>query len=419
MDAARLPHDVEQRLAEIGAADLVIGVFSYEQAQARTIVPVLQGAEKGVRAHFPEARGVVVHAYPGSSDGTPEAAAGALAELPVCSLPYGEAAATHGVPSRARMPGADQAFRLLCLAARRVDARAVLLLRAELRELPEDSVGRLLRPVWDDELDLVTPLFTRPVLDGTLTSCLLYPLTRALYGTAVRQSVAAEVALSRSLLERLCDAAVVGGLATRSLSLFMTTTATATAMRLGEAWLGARAEEPRETRLDLAQIVSEVAGGAFALAELYEEQWREALPRPPPRLTGTASVVRSDPLPASQARMVGVFQQGLRDLEPIWEQALATTTLADLYPLGDLPPEEFVFSAELWARVVYDFMLAYRFRVLHREHLLRSLVPLYLGRLAGLWREAAGRTGPVQERLLEVQARAFEEAKPSLVDRWR
>src|SRR5262249_60327055 len=111
--------------------------------------------------------------------------------------------------------------------------------------------------------------------------------------------------------------------------------------------------------------------------------------------------------------------QGVRHLQPTGEQALAPDPLADLYPLSDLPPEEFVFTAELWARVVYDFMLAYRFRLLHREHLLRSLVPLYLGRLAGLWRDAAGRTGAAHERLLAAHARTLEVITRTLVERWR
>jgi hypothetical protein len=117
--------------------------------------------------------------------------------------------------------------------------------------------------------------------------------------------------------------------------------------------------------------------------------------------------------------MVAVFRQGLRDLPPIWEQVLTAATLADLYALGDLGPEEFAFPAELWARVVYDFLLAHRFRTLHRGHLLRSLVPLYLGRLAALGRDAADQPAPVQERLLERQAQAFERLKGELADRWR
>ena len=45
-------------------------------------------------------------------------------------------------------------------------------------------------------------------------------------------------------------------------------------------------------------------------------------------------------------------------------------------------PADFVFPDALWARVVYDFALGHHYGVVHRDHLLRSLVPLYLGRTA-------------------------------------
>jgi hypothetical protein len=117
--------------------------------------------------------------------------------------------------------------------------------------------------------------------------------------------------------------------------------------------------------------------------------------------------------------MITAFRQGLRDLTPIWEHALRETTLADLYPLADLPPDEFQFSAVLWARVVYDFLIAHHFRVLHRDHLLRSLVPLYLGRMAALAAEVSGQPPAAHERLVERQARAFEETRAEGLDRWR
>ena len=44
-------------------------------------------------------------------------------------------------------------------------------------------------------------------------------------------------------------------------------------------------------------------------------------------------------------RMVRGFQQGLRDLLPIWEIILAPETLAGILPLGLLEAEEFRFPA--------------------------------------------------------------------------
>ncbi len=417
MDAPRLPEAAAARLAEVGAADLVVAVLSYQHA--RTIAGVIRAVDKAVRGRFPEARALILHSDAGSTDGTREAAEGAASDLPLVALAHPVSAAERAAPPPHGVPGAAAAFRTLCLVARTAGARAVLLVGADLRALPEEWVDRLLRPVWDGSLDFVAPVFPRHVLDGTLTSCLLYPVTRALYGRAVRHVMTAEAALSAALVTRLCDSPA-GTPATRSLSLLLTTTAAAVGLRLGEVGLGPREEEPHETRLDLAELMTQVVGAAFALAELYEEHWREPAPAPAPRRLGEPAAGRAAAPSANPARMVAVFRQGLRDLVPIWEQALSTETLADLYPLGDLGPEEFVFSADLWARVVYDFLLAYRFRVLHRQHLLQSLAPLYLGRVAAWVREVAGEPrGAAQERVVQRQVRAFEERRADFVDRWR
>ena len=92
--------------------------------------------------------------------------------------------------------------------------------------------------------------------------------------------------------------------------------------------------------------------------------------------------------------------------------AANSTTLAPL-------PEEFRIPDELWARIVYDFALAYRLRTIARDHLLRALTPLYLGWIASyaVEVESAGRSA-VQRRW-ERLCGAYESGKPYFVSRWR
>jgi hypothetical protein len=408
--------DVEGQLAG-RAADLVVGVLACQHA--RTVAGVVRDATEAVRKLLPDARALIVVADAGSTDGTAEAATGAAGEVPVLALAAPIPPTERAAPPASGHPGAAAGFRVIARAASATGARAGLLVGADLQTLPVATVERLLRPVWEGELDLAVPRVPRHLLDGTLTTLLLYPLTRALYGTAVRQPIASEAAFSAGLLARLLEAPGWGTAAGRVAPLVWTTVAAATGARLGEAWLPPRVAEPREGRLDLGALLSEVVGGAFALAELYEERWREAAPLPPPRQLGEPLAPPGSPPAVNVVRMVAVFRQGVRDLAPLWEQALSAETVADVYPLADLGPEEFAFPPELWARVVYDALLAWRFRVLHRGHLLRSLVPLYLGRTAALAREAAGQPPVAQERLLEHQAQAFLRARAVLTDRWR
>jgi glucosylglycerate synthase len=113
------------------------------------------------------------------------------------------------------------------------------------------------------------------------------------------------------------------------------------------------------------------------------------------------------------------FRQGVRDLLPIWERILAPENLGDVLALADSGAGQFHFPDALWARVVYDFLLAYRTRVVYRSHGAQSLAPLYLGRAASLVLETRAQPGSALALHTQTIARVFEEQKPYLVDRWR
>ncbi|MEO6346073.1 MAG: hypothetical protein ABIP01_05980, partial [Candidatus Limnocylindria bacterium] len=81
-------------------------------------------------------------------------------------------------------------------------------------------------------------------------------------------------------------------------------------------------------------------------------------------------------------------------------------------------PANFHFSAELWIRCLYDALVAFNRPGADRERLLAALTPLYFGRTAGFISDTLDMTTDQAERVIEDQARQFEELKPYLVTRW-
>jgi hypothetical protein len=113
------------------------------------------------------------------------------------------------------------------------------------------------------------------------------------------------------------------------------------------------------------------------------------------------------------------FVQGVRDLLPVWERILAPENLGEVLELSDRPLERFRFPDRLWTRVVYDFVLAYRTRVVYRSHAAQSLAPLYLGRAASVVLETHAKPPLAVQQGAARLGGMFEEEKPYLVDRWR
>jgi hypothetical protein len=117
--------------------------------------------------------------------------------------------------------------------------------------------------------------------------------------------------------------------------------------------------------------------------------------------------------------MVRAFDLGLKDLLPVWEQIIPEATLARLYPLALLAADEFRLPPALWARIVSDFAVAHHDRRLPREHLLRALTPLYLGRTAAFIVHVRAMPPGRMPEAFETIDRAFEDERDHLVARWR
>ncbi len=79
----------------------------------------------------------------------------------------------------------------------------------------------------------------------------------------------------------------------------------------------------------------------------------------------------------------------------------------------------FAFPTMSGRALIYDAALGYHYSVIHREHLLRALVPLYLGRTAAFILATRGRDAAGDGVILERVGTAFERQKPYLRDRWR
>jgi hypothetical protein len=160
-------------------------------------------------------------------------------------------------------------------------------------------------------------------------------------------------------------------------------------------------------------------GPLFHVMERHRTVWQATTASAPvPRHDGLAAV--SPPPAAPQIeRLVRAFRLGLKDLLPVWSEVLPEETLDQLYPLDVRESDDFAFPAVVWARVVSDFALAYHSRTLPRDHLLRALTPLYLGRVAGFLSEVRGGTPSRVADRLEALGRAFEAEREYLKARWR
>jgi hypothetical protein len=199
--------------------------------------------------------------------------------------------------------------------------------------------------------------------------------------------------------------------------LWITGTAIADGFGVWEAWLGRHEVRSHTRATDLPAMLAQTLGAAFTVMQRHEDLWLEVRGSEPIPAVGDPVPPGVEPITVDVEGMHEAFRQGARDLTAIWELILAPDTLAEVLALGGA--SRLRFPDDLWARVVYDFALGHHYSVVHRDHLLRSLAPLYLGRTAAFVLATQALGAAASQAQLDAVAVAFERQKTYLVEHWR
>jgi hypothetical protein len=134
---------------------------------------------------------------------------------------------------------------------------------------------------------------------------------------------------------------------------------------------------------------------------------------------GFERVVLPEPITVNHPKLVDAFETARLAQGAVWKRILGGEQLERVLALPADVPETFAFPSELWIRCLYDALLAFQRPGLDREALLAGLTGLYFGRVAGFINEVRELSDDQSERLVEAQAREFEDLKPWLARAWQ
>lgn len=295
------------------------------------------------------------------------------------------------------------------------NVRAMLLLGPECASLNVSALHDLANGILASPIDLALPRYDLPPRAGMVNSAILYPLTRALFASRARFPLAIDLGLSMRMAERLANAAHRFSGPNQAEGLVWAVDEAAMAgFAIGEVDVGAR-DLPQPADPDINAILSRITGSLFADIEAKAAFWQRTRTLPPARPIAS-QLPSTDGLP-DIAPMLDAFRLAYTNLREIWSLVLPPNSLLGLKRLSVTDAATFRVPDNLWARIVFDFLLAYRLRTINRGHLLGALIPLYLAWVASHINITA--SGTNAEHHIEAVAAAFEAEKPYLVSRWR
>jgi glucosylglycerate synthase len=299
--------------------------------------------------------------------------------------------------------------------AKENEAKAILMLGPGADSLSPAALRGLVNSIAESKSDFAVPHYSLPPNAGLVNSAIIYPLTRALFASRVRFPLSIDMALSTRMAERL------GNTAQRFANqnqpdaiVWPVSEAMVAGLSIDEVDVGTR-NLPQPAEPNINAILSLVTGSLFADIEAKAAFWQRPRRLPPeyrpfPAVPPVDGAVDIGP-------MVEAFRLAFTNLQEIWGLVLAPNSLLGLKRLSVVEPSAFRMPETLWARIVFDFLVAYRLRTINRGHLMGALIPLYLAWVAGHLNVVA--SGTDAEVHVEAVASAFESEKQYIVSRWR
>ncbi len=412
-----LSRDVADDIGRIGAVDVLVGIPSFNNE--RTIGHVVRAVVAGLARHFPDAKAVLVNSDGGSTDRTREIVerteVGNLAEILVDAVPSGSTAKI--VTPYQGIPGKGSAFRTIFRIAAELRAKACCVLDSDLRSITPEWVELLLEPVVRHGYEFVAPLYARHRYDGTITNTIVCPLTRTLYGKRIRQPIGGDFGFSGDLAARFLEFEDwEGSVAQFGIDIFMTTTALAEGRRVAQSFLGAKIHDPKDPGSDLSPMMVQVVSTLFSLMERHEKAWRGISGSEPVPVFGFPYAVGLEPVPVKLDRLLAQYRQAAHDLPPIWESFLSPASLTAIRDAAHAPAV--ALGDEAWVRIIAESAAGFHRKALPASTLIRSLVPLYLGKVATFVAETEAGSAEEAEARLEELALAYERGKGMFETLW-
>jgi glycosyltransferase involved in cell wall biosynthesis len=412
-----LAESVRAKIADLKEVDILVGIPSFNSA--KTIDHVVRAVEAGLSKYFPDGRSLLVNSDGGSSDGTMEVVRQASVDFDSVLLDHRNGGFHKLVTPYHGIPGKGSAFRTIFEIARELKVKACAVVDSDLRSITPEWIELLIKPVLEEDYDYVSPYYMRHKYDGTITNTIVYPLTRALYGKRIRQPIGGDFGFSGKLASFYLDKDVwETDVARFGIDIWMTTTAVANGFKICQAFLGAKIHDAKDPGADLSAMLHQVVSSVFNLMGDYAEAWRSVRGSEPVSTFGFAYSVGLEPIHVNLDKMIEKFQMGVKELVPLYRSFLPEDVLSFLNDLAVRPRASFAYPDTEWVKTIFHFALACHRKIMSQEHIIKSLTPLYLGKVASFVIETWDSSAVEVEGRLEELCLSFEGEKPYLIERW-
>lgn len=182
----------------------------------------------------------------------------------------------------------------------------------------------------------------------------------------------------------------------------------------------AKIHRVRDVTSDAAKMFRDVLGTLFELMCRYDRFWKDVKWSRPTAVFGfgIGDVEVPPPVEIDIKSLSDEIDTGLKRNWNLYKEFVNPQNFNKMEEVAGLPQDGFELPTNLWAKILYDFAVAYRNRAVPHDDLLGSLIPLYYAKTLSFVLETEAMNTQQVEEFIEDQCLHFEKTKPYLLERW-
>ncbi len=393
---------------QVNHAEIVVGIPSYNEADSISFPTDV--ASRGLLNYFSDKESVIINVDNDSPDGTRDAFMNTPTKVPKIYI-----STAKGVK------GKGNNLRNLFEATVELQAKAAVVVDADLKSITPQWIQYLGEPLLAG-FDYVTPIYVRHKYDGSITNHIAYPLLRTLFGLRVRQPIGGDFGFSgkmaRAFLSEKLWNESIGHF---GIDIWMTSIAIARRFGVCQTFLGSpkshRAKDPAK---QLGPMFSQVIMTLFDLMIDFEYLWKDTTQSAPSSIFGFGLGVEEKPpvVRVNTDALYDSFIAGFQKHEEVWKRVVPQPEFIEISKTKRIPKKRFYYPSDLWARILFNFAIAYRNNEIPREKVVDAMIPFYHSRILSFVNRTADMEIKECEEYFEGIVRVFENEKYYLIKRW-
>jgi len=392
----------------LDSAEVIVGIPSYNEAD--TISFPTDVASRGLSTYFPNKKSVIINMDNNSPDGTRDAFMNTPTKIPKIYISTDEG-----------IKGKGNNMRNLFEAAVELQAKAIIVVDADLKSITPQWIQYLGEPLYAG-FNYVSPIYVRHKYDGSITNHIAYMMLRTLFGLRVRQPIGGDFGfcgrIARAFLsEKLWNERT----ANFGIDIWMTTIAIARRFKVCQTFLGSpKSHRSKDPSLDLGPMFKEVVMTFFDLMIDFEYLWKNESMSLPSSIFGFGLGIDEKPpeINVNKECLYESFITGFDRYDDLWKKIIPPPELIEVRKTKKMSLDNFFYSSDLWAKILFNFAIAYRNNEISQELIIEALIPFYHSRILSFVNKTYHMDIKECEEYFEDAVRIFESEKYYLIKRW-